>query len=105
MKIVDIYEKWYNLNNFVWLRLRKQAYVEELKRTFTELVAQWGTIDLEKHHENKRDTEVRKVPYRVMTSQSRQVSGDNNDIGILLETRSIDSLSANTIREATDSME
>merc|ERR1711957_200050 len=47
-------------------RLRKKAYVEELKRTLTELVAQRDTIDLEKRHEKQRDMEVREVRYRVM---------------------------------------
>lgn len=47
-------------------RLRKKAYVEELKRTLTELVAQRDANDLEKRHEKQRDLEVREVRYRVM---------------------------------------
>jgi len=134
-------------------RLRKKAYVEELKRTLTELVAQRDTIDLEKRHEKQRDMEVREVRYRVMeeflklrargaesnllarwvailedgfsltlpktdyratvqnkvsalnTSQSRQDSGDNNVVGMLLENRSKDSLSTQKLRGATESME
>lgn len=47
-------------------RLRKKAYVEELKRTLTELVAQRDATDLEKRHEAQRDLEVREVRFRVM---------------------------------------
>lgn len=47
-------------------RLRKKAYVEELKRTLTELVAQRDAHDLEKRHESQRDLEVREVRFRVM---------------------------------------
>jgi len=47
-------------------RLRKKAYVEELKRTLTELVSQRDAQDLEKRHEKQRDLEVREVRYRVM---------------------------------------
>lgn len=47
-------------------RLRKKAYVEELKRTLTELVAQRDASDLERRHERQRDLEVREVRYRVM---------------------------------------
>ena len=47
-------------------RLRKKAYVEELKRTWTELVAQRDASDLEKRHEKERDLEVLEVCYRVM---------------------------------------
>ena len=47
-------------------RLRKKAYVEELKRTWTELVAQRDASDLEKRHEKQRDLEVLEVCYRVM---------------------------------------
>lgn len=47
-------------------RLRKKAYVEELKRTLTELVAQRDAQDLERRHEKQRDLEVREVRYRVM---------------------------------------
>lgn len=47
-------------------RLRKKAYVEELKRTLTELVSQRDAADLEKRLEKQRDLEVREVRYRVM---------------------------------------
>jgi len=47
-------------------RLRKKAYVEELKRTLTELVTQRDATDVEKRHEKQRDLEVREVRYRVM---------------------------------------
>jgi len=47
-------------------RLRKKAYVEELKRTLTELVTQRDTAELERRHEKQRDLEVREVRYRVM---------------------------------------
>ncbi|KAL7538569.1 hypothetical protein ACHAXR_008643 [Thalassiosira sp. AJA248-18] len=47
-------------------RLRKKAYVEELKRTLTELVAQRDAGDLEKRHEAQRNREQREVRFRVM---------------------------------------
>lgn len=47
-------------------RLRKKAYVEELKRTLTELVNQRDQAEVEKRHEKQRDLEVREVRYRVM---------------------------------------
>jgi hypothetical protein len=47
-------------------RLRKKAYVEELKRTLTELVSQRDAAELEKRLEKQRDIEVREVRYRVM---------------------------------------
>lgn len=47
-------------------RLRKKAYVEELKRTLTELVNQRDAAELERRHEKQRDIEVREVRYRVM---------------------------------------
>ncbi len=47
-------------------RLRKKAYVEELKRTLTELVSQRDASEVEKRHERQRDLEVREVRYRVM---------------------------------------
>lgn len=47
-------------------RLRKKAYVEELKRTLTELVTQRDAAEVEKRHEKQRDLEVREVRYRVM---------------------------------------
>mmetsp|Transcript_15058 Transcript_15058/g.21313 ORF Transcript_15058/g.21313 Transcript_15058/m.21313 type:complete len:755 (-) Transcript_15058:326-2590(-) len=47
-------------------RLRKKAYVEELKRTLTELVAQRDAAELEKRHNAQRELEQREVRYRVM---------------------------------------
>lgn len=47
-------------------RLRKKAYVEELKRTLTELVTARDTAELERRHEKQRDLEVREVRFRVM---------------------------------------
>ena len=47
-------------------RLRKKAYVEELKRTLTELVARRDAADLEKRHEAQRNREQREVRFRVM---------------------------------------
>jgi len=47
-------------------RLRKKAYVEELKRTLTELVAQRDAADVEKRHEEQREREQREVRFRVV---------------------------------------
>jgi hypothetical protein len=47
-------------------RLRKKAYVEELKRTLTELVSQRDAAEVERRLEKQRDVEVREVRYRVM---------------------------------------
>ncbi|KAL7445140.1 hypothetical protein ACHAXM_011868 [Skeletonema potamos] len=47
-------------------RLRKKAYVEELKRTLTELVAQRDAAEVEKRHEAQRNREQREVRFRVM---------------------------------------
>lgn len=47
-------------------RLRKKAYVEELKRTLTELVAQRDSSEVEKRHEAQRNREQREVRFRVM---------------------------------------
>ena len=47
-------------------RLRKKAYVEELKRTLTELVAQRDAAELEKRHTAQRELEQREVRFRVM---------------------------------------
>jgi len=47
-------------------RLRKKAYVEELKRTLTELVAQRDATEVEKRHEAQRNREQREVRFRVM---------------------------------------
>ena len=47
-------------------RLRKKAYVEELKRTLTEMVSQRDAADLEKRHDAQRNREQREVRFRVM---------------------------------------
>ena len=47
-------------------RLRKKAYVEELKRTLTALVAQRDAADLEKRHSTQRELEQREVRFRVV---------------------------------------
>ena len=47
-------------------RLRKKAYVEELKRTLTELVAQRDAAEVEKMHTAQREREQREVRFRVM---------------------------------------
>jgi hypothetical protein len=47
-------------------RLRKKAYVEELKRTLSELVAQRDSADLEKRHTAQRELEQREVRFRVI---------------------------------------
>lgn len=47
-------------------RLRKKAYVEELKRTLTELVAQRDASELEKRQAAQRELEQREVRFRVI---------------------------------------
>lgn len=47
-------------------RLRKKAYVEELKRTLTALVTQRDTNELEKRHTAQRELEQREVRFRVI---------------------------------------
>lgn len=47
-------------------RLRKKAYVEELKRTLTALVAQRDATELEKRHSAQRELEQREVRFRVV---------------------------------------
>jgi hypothetical protein len=47
-------------------RLRKKAYVEELKRTLTELVAQRDRADLIKQQSAQRELEQREVRFRVI---------------------------------------
>jgi hypothetical protein len=47
-------------------RLRKKAYVEELKRTLTELVSQRDAAEVERRHEAQRNREQREVRFRVM---------------------------------------
>jgi hypothetical protein len=47
-------------------RLRKKAYVEELKRTLVELVSQRDANDLEKRQSVQREAEQREVRFRVI---------------------------------------
>lgn len=47
-------------------RLRKKAYVEELKRTLTELVAQRDKLAVEKRQAAQREVEQREVRFRVI---------------------------------------
>ena len=47
-------------------RLRKKAYVEELKRTLTELVSQRDAAEVERRHSAQRDLEQREVRFRVI---------------------------------------
>jgi hypothetical protein len=47
-------------------RLRKKAYVEELKKTLQELVAQRETAELEKRQAAQRELEQREVRFRVI---------------------------------------
>jgi hypothetical protein len=47
-------------------RLRKKAYVEELKRTLTALVSQRDASELEKRHASQRELEQREVRFRVI---------------------------------------
>jgi hypothetical protein len=47
-------------------RLRKKAYVEELKRTLTELVAQRDGAELEQRNTAQRELEQREVRFRVI---------------------------------------
>jgi hypothetical protein len=47
-------------------RLRKKAYVEELKRTLSELVSQRDATELDKRHVGQREMEQREVRFRVM---------------------------------------
>mmetsp|Transcript_21072 Transcript_21072/g.32159 ORF Transcript_21072/g.32159 Transcript_21072/m.32159 type:complete len:698 (+) Transcript_21072:211-2304(+) len=47
-------------------RLRKKAYVEELKRTLTELVTQRDSVALERKRAAQREAEQREVRFRVL---------------------------------------
>ena len=47
-------------------RLRKKAYVEELKATLSALVSQRDAAELEKRHANQRELEQREVRFRVL---------------------------------------
>ena len=47
-------------------RLRKKAYVEELKRTLTALVSQRDNAEVEKRHSAQRELEQREVRFRVI---------------------------------------
>ncbi|KAL3911565.1 MAG: hypothetical protein SGARI_001588 [Bacillariaceae sp.] len=57
-------------------RLRKKAYVEELKRTLTALVSQRDAADLEKRHASQRELEQREVRFRV-TEEFLKLRGRN----------------------------
>ena len=57
-------------------RLRKKAYVEELKRTLTALVAQRDAAELEKRHASQRELEQREVRFRV-TEEFLKLRGRN----------------------------
>ncbi|KAG7370842.1 hypothetical protein IV203_019412 [Nitzschia inconspicua] len=57
-------------------RLRKKAYVEELKRTLTALVAQRDASELEKRHTSHRELEQREVRFRV-TEEFLKLRGRN----------------------------
>jgi hypothetical protein len=57
-------------------RLRKKAYVEELKRTLTALVSQRDASDLEKRHASQRELEQREVRFRV-TEEFLKLRGRN----------------------------
>mmetsp|Transcript_53266 Transcript_53266/g.129406 ORF Transcript_53266/g.129406 Transcript_53266/m.129406 type:complete len:707 (-) Transcript_53266:450-2570(-) len=47
-------------------RLRKKAYVEELKRTLTAMVSQRDAAETEKRHAAQRELEQREVRFRVL---------------------------------------
>lgn len=47
-------------------RLRKKAYVEELKRTLTELVTQRDAVAIERKRSAQREVEQREVRFRVL---------------------------------------
>jgi len=57
-------------------RLRKKAYVEELKRTLTELVAQRDAAEAEKRQVAQRELEQREVRFRV-TEEFLKLKGRN----------------------------
>jgi hypothetical protein len=57
-------------------RLRKKAYVEELKRTLTALVSQRDAAELEKRHASQRELEQREVRFRV-TEEFLKLRGRN----------------------------
>lgn len=58
-------------------RLRKKAYVEELKRTLTELVLQRDAAETEKRNEVQRDIETREVRFKVMNEFLRLRASSN----------------------------
>ena len=57
-------------------RLRKKAYVEELKRTLTELVSQRDAAEFEKRQSAQRELEQREVRFRV-TEEFLKLRGRN----------------------------
>lgn len=70
-------------------RLRKKAYVEELKRTLTELVSQRDAAELEKRQAAQREIEQREVRFRVMEEflklRGKNESNVNRWVAILEE--------------------
>jgi len=49
-------------------RMRKKAYVEEMKRTLTALVIQRDTVELQRQREAKTEAEQREVRFRVVAA-------------------------------------
>jgi hypothetical protein len=74
-------------------RLRKKAYVEELKRTLTELVSQRDAAELEKRQASQREMEQREVRFRVMEEflklRGRNETNVNRWVAILEESFSL----------------
>jgi len=60
-------------------RLRKKAYVEELKKTLTEIVAQRDALELEKISDKQRDGELRNVRFSVIQEFLRLRSTNEQD--------------------------
>eukprot|EP00522_Entomoneis_paludosa_P003366 CAMPEP_0172472360 /NCGR_PEP_ID=MMETSP1065-20121228/68294_1 /TAXON_ID=265537 /ORGANISM="Amphiprora paludosa, Strain CCMP125" /LENGTH=735 /DNA_ID=CAMNT_0013230495 /DNA_START=1013 /DNA_END=3220 /DNA_ORIENTATION=+ len=95
-------------------RLRKKAYVEELKRTLTELVAQRDAADLEKRQTAQREMEQREVRFRVI-EEFLKLRGRNEsnftrwaailEDGFVLTVPSATSLYKNTAASEVDGFE
>lgn len=70
-------------------RLRKKAYVEELKATLSALVTQRDAAELEKRHASQRELEQREVRFRVLEEflklRGRNESNDARWAAILEE--------------------
>lgn len=60
-------------------RLRKKAYVEELKRTLTELVHQRDAAEVERKRSVQREAEQREVRYRVL-EEFLKLRGNGNKV-------------------------